>query len=157
MKKLSKVKNSSVLCLGESRLAHEGRSACSWMMQSFMPLLSIVCYPGMFEQLQVKIWHLEKHVLSLGSGANSSEMRTFTTYWLIALLHSHSYAFTVLPGNDASLQLGRRLACKATLVLLAPTQLVQMAVYSLFDIWCTCSLSAKNKAFQLKNISSASP
>ena len=48
-------------------------------------------------------------------------MKCALTYWdIIAPLHNHSHAFTVLPGNDASLQHSRRLSCKARLVLLAP-------------------------------------
>ena len=38
------------------------------------------------------------------------------------------HAFTVLPGNDTSLQHSQRLSCKAILVLLVPTQLKQMAI-----------------------------
>ena len=46
------------------------------------------------------------------------------TYWLIALFHNRSHAFTVLPGKDAfySIVDGSH-ACKVSLVLLAPTQL----------------------------------
>ena len=64
--------------------------------------------------------------LSLGSGANYSEMRTYLLAYCTAAQSFH--AFTVLPGNDTSLQHGRRLSRKASWVLLAPTQLVQMAV-----------------------------
>ena len=62
--------------------------------------------------------------LSLGSRANYSEMCTYLLAYCTAAQSFH--AFTVLPGNDTSLQHSRRLSCKASLVLLVPTQLVQM-------------------------------
>ena len=54
--------------------------------------------------------------LNLGS---LTTVKCALTYWLIALLHNHSNAFPVLPGNDAFLQHRWRLSCKASLVLLA--------------------------------------
>ena len=53
------------------------------------------------------VQYLEKHVYLLP---------------IIALLHNHSHAITVLPANDARLQHHRRFSCMSSLVLLVPTQ-----------------------------------
>ena len=73
-------------------------------------------------------------------------MNCALAYLLIALLHDHSHAFIVLPGNDASYSIvdashvtsfSYRWQCPSCLIAVA-------------------RVSAKNKAFQLQNISGVS-
>ena len=76
-------------------------------------------------------------------------MKCALTFWPIALLHNRSHAFTV-PVNDASLQHCGQLSCNASLVLLAPTQLLQVAVACPSSLITVASaVCTTNKVFQL--------
>ena len=64
-------------------------------------------------------------------------MKCTLAYGLIALLHNHSHAFTVVPGNDTSYSI-----VDASHVRLASrTDGSSMPI--LFDSCCTCSVSAQ--------------
>ena len=86
--------------------------------------------------------------LSLGSGANYSEMCTYLLAYTQA--HIQSHAFILLPGNDTSLQHHRWLSCKLSLVLLVLAQLIQMKLHAhlAYSITVAHDMLVKNKTFQ---------
>ena len=72
-------------------------------------------------------------------------------YW-VALLCNHSYAFTVLPGNNTSWQHHRHVSYKASLVLLVPTQLLLMVVACpsrLITVECAVSEKKKHSSYKI--------